>query len=287
MRSWIDARLADIETDKIPNPEKTFAWYWLKNGAGDDNFAHKDVVFECFHNFVAFSQWGNSLYNIMLKLGSATGDPEAQAWFKKTMQMDYDTADRSSFTPLERFVMELFRTISPNSGSISALQETTPPAFERSGYIISPHTATSFDAVHWKNPTEFDPSRYGNAPTSAQIDEAWVQRLGMARCPFEKTSYDVKDGRKVAIQNSGFGTVFGVADGKSLPVCDYAGFAPFGFGYRRCPGEQLTINVFEDLLRTIWKSSIDFVKLDISNPEVLPVGPMTVVRDEVGFLRRT
>ena len=39
--------------------------------------------------------------------------------------------------------------------------------------------------------------------------------------------------------NSGFGTVFGVVDGKSMPVCDYAGFAPFGFGYRRCPGEQL------------------------------------------------
>ena len=287
LRSWIDARLADIETGKIPDPEKTFAWYWLKNGAGDDNFAHKDVVFECFHNFVAFSQWGNSLYNIMLKLGRTTGDPETQAWFKKTMQMDYDTVDGSSFAPLERFVMELFRTISPNSGSISALQETTPPAFERSGYIISPHTTTSLDAVHWENPTKFDPSRYVSAPTSAQIDEAWVQRLGMARCPFEKTSYDVKDGRKVAMQNSGFGTVFGVADGKSLPVCDYAGFAPFGFGYRRCPGEQLTINVFEDLLRTVWKNNIDFLKLDISNPEVLPVGPMTVVRDEVGFLRRT
>ena len=38
-----------------------------------------------------------------------------------------------------------------------------------------------------------------------------------------------------------------------MPVCDYAGFAPFGFGYRRCPGEQLTIKVFEDFLRKVWK----------------------------------
>jgi hypothetical protein len=41
--------------------------------------------------------------------------------------------------------------------------------------------------------------------------------------------------RNVRLSNSGFGTVFGVVDGKPQPVCDYAGFAPFGFGYRRWP----------------------------------------------------
>jgi hypothetical protein len=29
----------------------------------------------------------------------------------------------------------------------------------------------------------------------------------------------------VGLSNSGFGTVFGVVDGKPQPVCDYAGFA--------------------------------------------------------------
>ena len=287
LKSWIDERLTDIETGKTPAPEKTFAWYWLKNGKDDDNFAHKDVVFECFHNFVAFSQWGNSLYNMMLKLGTATGDPHIREWFTKTMESGADSAGASPYTPLERFVMELFRVISPNSGSISSLQETSPPAFERSGYIVSPHTSTSFDATHWKNPDEFDPSRYDKVPTSAQIDEQWVERMGMAGCPFKKTTFDVKDGRKASLHNSAFGTVFGVADGKPLPVCDYAGFAPFGFGYRRCPGEQLTINAFEDFLRTAWKNKIDFVKLDIANPEVLPIGPTTVIRDDIGFTRRT
>jgi hypothetical protein len=41
----------------------------------------------------------------------------------------------------------------------------------------------------------------------------------------------------VVLHNSGYGTVYGVVDGKLAPVCDHAGFAPFGFGYRRCPGE--------------------------------------------------
>jgi cytochrome P450 len=61
-----------------------------------------------------------------------------------------------------------------------------------------------------------------------------------------------------------------VVDGKPLPVCDYAGFAPFGFGYRRCPGEQLTIQVFEDFLRKVWRDKIAFRSLNLANPRRCP-----------------
>ena len=87
------------------------------------------------------------------------------------------------------------------------------------------------------------------------------------------------------ITNSGFGTVFGVVDGKPLPVCDYAGFAPFGFGYRRCPGEQLTIQVFEDFLRKVWRDKIQFANLELPNPRKVPVGPNAVIDDNIGFSR--
>jgi cytochrome P450 len=70
-----------------------------------------------------------------------------------------------------------------------------------------------------------------------------------------------------------------------MPVCDHGGFAPFGFGYRRCPGEQLTVQVFEDFLRKVWRERIVFAKLDIANPEPLPTGPTTVIGDNVGFRR--
>ena len=93
------------------------------------------------------------------------------------------------------------------------------------------------------------------------------------------------DGRKAGLTNSGFGTVFGVADDKPLPVCDYAGFAPFGFGYRRCPGEQLTIEVFADFLRKVWRDKIAFRKLNLPNPGKVPVGPTAVIDDDIGFTR--
>ncbi len=285
LKQWIDERLGDLVSGKTPNPERTFAHYWIKNGGEGEYFAHKDVVFEVFHNFVALSQWGNTMYSIMLKLAKDTGDPDAQAWFKKTMEGNFDDAQGKPFTPLERFVMELFRTITPNGGSISALEEMRPPPYQRHGYVVTPHEATSFNPVQWKNPEKFDPDRYNAAPTSHQIDEAKCEQMGFAKCPFERTSFDTKDGRKAVLHNSGFGTVYGIVDGKPLPVCDTAGFAPFGFGYRRCPGEQLTIQVFEDFLRKVWKSKVEFQKLDIANPEPLPIGPTTVIGDDVGFRR--
>ena len=285
LKEWIDDRLADITSGKTPNPERTFAWYWIKNAGDGEYFAHKDVVFELFHNFVALSQWGNTMYNIMLKLAKDTGDPEARAWFKKTMEGSPDDAGGKPFTPLERFVMELFRTITPNGGSISALAEVRTPPYERHGYVATPHETTSFDPVQWKDPAAFNPDRYNTVPTSHEIDGAKCDQMGFARCPFEQTSFDVKDGRNASIHNSGFGTTYGIVDGKALPVCDHAGFAPFGFGYRRCPGEQLTIQVFEDFLRKVWKSGIEFQKLDIVNPEPLPIGPTTVIGDNVGFTK--
>jgi hypothetical protein len=297
LKSWIDARLRDIESGKTKNPEKTMAWYWLKNAGDGSHFAKKDVVFECFHNFVALSQWGNSIFGIMSRLSEDRGDPAVRSSFQKTMSGNFDNAGGAAFSPLELFVMELFRVISPNGGSISAIHDARTSAYgaspherfgsplERHSYISTPHTSTSFDPVHWRNPEMFDPQRYLGVPTSAQVTDEKCSQIGLARCPFDITSFDVKDGRKASITNSGFGTVFGVVNSKGLPVCDYAGFAPFGFGYRRCPGEQLTIQVFEDFLRKVWRDKIIFRKLNLAQPGQVPIGPNAVIDDDLGFTR--
>lgn len=287
LKTWIDARVEDVAQNRVKNPEKTFVYYWLKNGQEETDFRRKDIVFECFHNFVALSQWGNMIYNVMTLLSTNAGNPDVQAWFRKTMENEAQPAVDAAFTPLDRFVMELFRTISPNAGSISAIQETgnLKPLYSRYGYIVTPHQATSYAPYHWENPDRFDPERYLTAPTSDQIDEARSQQIGFAQCPFHKTDFKVKDGRNAELTNSAFGTVYGVTDDQSYPVCDYAGYAPFGFGYRRCPGELLTVELFKDFLRKVWRDKIQFQRLSLTNPKKVPVGPTAVVYDNIGFTR--
>ena len=181
LKTWIDERIEDISNARIADPEKTIAWYWLKNAGDGAHFRKKDVVFECFHNFVAFSQWGDTIFGIMSRLSRDGGDPDIRAAFEKTMSVSPDVADGAPFTPLEMFVMELFRVISPNGGSLSAISDTRQTArsdkYGDSGSpsarsacltniqatLVSPHTSTSFAPMHSTNPLEFDPARYQNA----------------------------------------------------------------------------------------------------------------------------
>jgi len=288
LKDWIDQRVQELIDGHVPNPEKTLVYYWIKNGALGENFRRKDMVFECFHNFLAFSQWGNTLYNMMARLEATNGDPAVRSWFEKTMKSGPDETDNSAFSRLDRFVMELFRTISPNRGSTSVL-----PAQEQAfgtgstglSTIITPHLETSRDPLHWNNPNDFDPDRYKQAPTSEQNDETRCKQVGLAQCPFSREAFRVKDGRQASITNSAFGAVYARVDDQTYPVCDDAGYAPFGFGYRRCAGEFLTIGFFKDLLRKVWSEKIAFMRLNIDPAELLAVGPATVVPDNIGFKR--
>src|SRR5262245_46188863 len=125
LKAWLDGRVQRILDGKQPGADSTFVYYWLKNGGLGENFRRMDIVFECFHNFLAFSQWGNSVYNVAARLAPTHGDPKVRAWFARTMENAPDKAETTGgFTPLDRFVMELFRTINPNEGSLSRPKRT-------------------------------------------------------------------------------------------------------------------------------------------------------------------
>ncbi len=49
----------------------------------------------------------------------------------------------------------------------------------------------------------------------------------------------------------------------------------------------MTIAVFEDFLKKVWAEKIEFQKPDAPSPAKLPVGPGTVIDDNIGFIRRS
>jgi cytochrome P450 len=136
---------------------------------------------------------------------------------------------------------------------------------------------------HWENPSVFDPDRYKSAQKTTDNDEAHCREIGLARCPFSTDSFKVKDGRSVAMTNTAFGAIHAEVDGQPHPLVDTAGYAPFGFGYRRCAGEYITIEFVKEYLRTIWREKISFQKLDSEKAEKVPNNPHTVLSDDITF----
>jgi hypothetical protein len=63
----------------------------------------------------------------------------------------------------------------------------------------------------------------------------------MARPSNSRAAIAAGESRNVEMTNSAFGAVYSEIDGIPHPVVDTAGYAPFGFGYRRCAGEHLTV----------------------------------------------
>ena len=280
---WIRARLAIIEAGG-PGAKSTIAYYWIKN-----NIPEQNVVFECFHNFVALSQWGNSIFGTIDLLREG-GSSEVRAIYEATMH-DPNRNVRTQaepFSPLDRFVMELFRTIVPNNASISS-QQDLQKLNEDVVYTLHDHKALANSTTHWNAPSVFDPRRYLGRTTSAEPGDELVGRLGLAKCPFQQQSYPVQDGRpNVDLLNSGYGTVYSSVNGTVWPVVDDAGYSPFGFGYRRCPGELMTVAVMEDFLEQLWreqKVGARLVKLPLARPENVPVAPGTLVTDNIGLVQ--
>ena len=286
LKTWVDARVQDILDGKVEGADRTIVHYWLENGQMGDDFRRKDIVFECFHNFLAFSQWGNTIYNIVKLLNVDDGDATVRAIFERTMSGDPDAEDGTAFTSLDRLVMELMRVISPNGGSLSSVAGLRGIQGADNTAMLHPHPAPSRSPLMWDDPETFNPDRYRDAPTATDNDPQAAHQAGLKRCPFDPSSFAVKDGRNATIDNSIYGAVYGVDDGRPGAICDYAGYAPFGFGYRRCAGEMLTVNALKDFLRKAWAVRAEFTRIPGDQAERIPVGPMAVVSDDIAFRPR-
>lgn len=88
------------------------------------------------------------------------GSKIAPEKLEKTMNSEPDKTGGYPFTPLNRFLMELFRTISPTRASLSTLRRASHLLAYESGSIATAHLVASMAPRHWSSPHEFDPDRY-------------------------------------------------------------------------------------------------------------------------------
>jgi hypothetical protein len=44
LKEWVDSRVQAIIDGRVPNADRTFVHYWLKNGGLGANFRRKDIV---------------------------------------------------------------------------------------------------------------------------------------------------------------------------------------------------------------------------------------------------
>ena len=156
--------------------------------------------------------------------------------------------------------------------------------YERHSYIVTPHAPTSFDPHQWSDPLAFNPERYRSVPTSDQVDEAKIHQIGLARCPFDLTQFNVADGRKASVNNSGFGKCSASLMAKRCQSAITPGSHRSALA--SMPRRTAYNPVFSDFLRIVWNDRIAFSRLKLANPGRVPVGPSSVIDDTITFRRR-
>ena len=292
--NWVSENVQRIRNN--PNDFRDcFVHYWLQNdGTGEGAFSNEDITFECFHNYLALSQWGHTIYRIMnlLRLDNQTEDALSAKQKFEDVMLQADIKDERGFSPLDYYTFELFRVIVPNGASISAYEATGQ--YSDSVYEINAHSHVTManSPIHWEdsvrqdngfNKAPFNPDRYQDVLMSNEINLAGLkQGLGISACPYQPSAITTEDGR--TIENNLFGTTYSkTAEGVTCPVIETAGYPPFGFGYRRCPGEILTVNVFKTFLRYIWEHSIEFKQLNQPSLQSMPIAPGTFITDDIGM----
>ncbi|MCX4026644.1 hypothetical protein H0A36_00570 [Endozoicomonas sp. SM1973] len=302
LSEWLASLIDNVKKNQNEYKD-TFVYYWfVNNQKGNGAFTKEDITFECFHNFLALSQWGNTIYNMMDLLREDNEKELAckvQTEFKELMSSNPNelarAGDDNSFTRLDFFVFELMRVILPNNGSISRVALNGQLANEPDILNFHLHQPIGNSSLHWSDArlekdsndnnvwvAPFNPERYQDVPLSHTIDEEGLKKAAaLNRCPFEQSSITTKDGR--SILNNAYGTTYSSNEKAQCPVIETAGYSPFGFGYRRCPGELFTANVFKTFLKTVWENQISFYQLDSKDPQEIPVAPATFVKDNIAM----
>lgn len=194
----------------------------------ETKFSDEDIFIEFIHNIVGLIiNWTNLTYNYLLGL------------HKKNIPK-YSYSNSNDINP---YILETFRFICPVRFVGSKLKSPKHLG-EKSNNICVIHDLkmpTRENIFFGKNTEKFDLNRMNNYKTD-------MSNKSIKKCPFHNTI------SKAIVH-------------KDLSIYENKGYTPFGDGYRRCPGEHLSMIYLEELIYFIDNKNINIFQRGETNSE--------------------
>lgn len=211
----------------IQNNDETSLVYWW-NEAGLDL---SGIITEVLHNIIAFLQYANTLYLLIVDKVNGTPVPFPPGAIKYDFFQKFkDAADEKEEMNVVR---ELYRLLTPNTTDFSDVTQATPdvpPVVIQSRHLRKLIMINNTGPAYFNyNPTQYNPD--------FQTD--FVNDCG--QCPFNNSQITDNLNPEECFKNSSVDgeTLVDKSNEKMFPVYPLPKYAPFGLGYRRCAGEVL------------------------------------------------
>jgi len=228
--------------------ESTIMYWWAQAGLSTES-----LVTELVHNIIAFSQFTNVIFSTVWVVLNPD-NPLSPQLFPKYPNFFEKYKQACGGAQKLNVVRELFRILVPNSSSFSNVLPKVPdPNDIQSRHLHQPIMISNIPV-----PAQLPPP-FNGLPNGSQLYQAFVyftynpnQYLGNSSLD-DLDKYPVVTDFTKTLQTSTRDqeTVVDVTTRETeyiIPIFPKPIYAPFGLGYRRCPGEILVYNITEVLL---------------------------------------
>jgi hypothetical protein len=267
VRAYVNARLAKIV---CKNDKTTFPYHWKDGGADVGN-----IEAETLYDIFLFGKLVRMMYFLMLNaLGKLYFvDPCGKPGFRSLpFVADFNAA--ASEADRLSVVREMFRLIPFHPYTLSQLGNNTTQTFHvHQQMMIQADATQALPDNYWmyKPFNNFSGPLAAPAAFDTTIPVPPVELVPKARSFFKIASYSgsIDNQTLVEIPNTA---------ARLTPVFEKAHYASFGLGYNREPLEVFILFMGSQMLSIL--NGLQFVEIENTTNNPLPVAPYTVVEDK-------